>query len=340
MYEITRGRQQKAQKIVIYGVEGIGKSTFAANFPDPVFIDTEGSTDHMDVARLPKPTSWEMLLDEVKQAKTSGFKTIVIDTIDWAEQLCIKAVCARAKKTGIEEFGYGKGYVYEAEEFVKLLDVLGEVRDSGINVVLTAHAQIKKFEQPDEMGAYDRWEMKLGQKTGSRISPLVKEWADMVLFANYEIHSIAVDDKGNKHKAQGGKRIMYTTHAPCWDAKNRYGLPDKLDFDYKYIADKIPSTGANQTPSQNVPQNAPQALTEPSQTVPSVTIPEGTPKALAELMTANCVSEGDIQAVVASKGYFPIDMPISAYPKEFVDGVLVGAWSDVYAEIVKNGVPF
>lgn len=122
--EITRGKIASAQKIVIYGPEGIGKSTFASQFPDPVFIDTEGSTKHMDVARFPKPSSWTMLLEEVKQVRDcpSCCKTLVIDTADWAEQLCINHVCGKAKKSGIEDFGYGKGYIYVAEEFGKLLN--------------------------------------------------------------------------------------------------------------------------------------------------------------------------------------------------------------------------
>lgn len=339
MYEITQGRQTKAQKIVVYGVEGIGKSTFAAQFPKPLFIDTEGSTDHMDVARLPKPTSWEMLLDEIKHAPETGYKTLVIDTIDWAEQLCIKAVCDRAKKTGIEDFGYGKGYVYASEEFAVFLNLLSEIRESGMNVVLTAHAQIRKFEQPDEMGAYDRWEMKLGKTTSSRTSPLVKEWADMVLFANYETFAVAADENGKKKKAQGGKRVMYTAHHPCWDAKNRHELPDKLDFDYKTIAHCIPSD----VPS--LPAPTPKAPAEPSvqaaEPPVAAEIPQGIPQALADLMRANNVTEEDVQAVVVNKGYFPPNMPIADYPGDFIEGVLIGAWSDVYAEIAASrGVPF
>lgn len=235
---IIRGKITSAQKVVIYGPEGIGKSTFAAQFPEPLFIDTEGSTNHMDVARLDKPSSWMMLNDEVKYIRdTPGVcKTLVIDTIDWAEQQCVEHICAKHQKSGIEDFGYGNGYVYTKEELGRFLNLLSEVVDRGIHVVLTAHAQIRKFEQPDELGAYDRYELKLGKKTSSQTSPLVKEWADMVLFANYKTLSVAVDDKGKKHKAQGGSRIMYTAHHPCWDAKNRHGLPEQLPFDFREIA--------------------------------------------------------------------------------------------------------
>ena len=239
--EITRGRIQSAKKVVCYGPEGIGKSTFASMFPNAVFIDTEGSTKDMDVARLPRPGSWEYLLQEIQYVKdTPGIcSTLVIDTVDWAEQLCVGHICSKHQKDGIESFGYGTGYVYTKEEFGRFLNRLEDLVEAGVNVVLTAHAHIKKFEQPDEMGAYDRWELKLGKKTSSQTAPLVKEWADMLLFVNYKTYSVAVDDKGKKHKGQGGKRIMYTSHHPCWDAKNRYGLPEECEFDYSVISHVI-----------------------------------------------------------------------------------------------------
>ena len=182
--EIIRGKRPGAKKVVCYGPEGIGKSTFAAQFPEPLFIDTEGSTKDMDVARTPDPTSWTMLLEQIEYVRTHPeiCRTLVVDTIDWAEQMCVEHICAKYQKCGIEDFGYGTGYVYTKEEFGRFLNKLTEVVNAGINVVLTAHAQMRKFEQPDELGAYDRWDLKL-QKT---VSPLVKEWADLLLFANYK----------------------------------------------------------------------------------------------------------------------------------------------------------
>ena len=237
---ITRGKILTAQKVVVYGPEGIGKTTFAAHFPDPLFIDTEGSTKRLDVARLDKPTSWTMLKNQIVFVRDNKpCKTLVIDTIDWAEQLCIDDICALHDKKGIEDFGYGNGYVYEKEEFGRFLNLLEEVVERGINVVLTAHAQLRKFSQPDEIGEYDRWELKLGKKTGSQISPLVKEWSDMLLFANYKTYAVAVDKDAKKFKAQGNERVMYTAHHPCWDAKNRDGLPEILPFDYQKIAEII-----------------------------------------------------------------------------------------------------
>lgn len=332
----------------MFGPEGIGKSTFAAQFPNAVFIDTEGSTYHMDVARTPEPSSWSMLLEQVKyfKANPQACGTLIIDTADWAERLCIEDICAKYKKDGIEDFGYGKGYVYLAEEFGRLLNLLEELVGIGINIVFTAHAQMRKFEQPDEMGAYDRWEMKLQKKT----APMVKEWADMVLFANYETTVVNVDGQGTqkgKNKVQGGKRVMYTSHHPCWDAKNRHGLPDKLPLDYSAIAHCIPARGtapapqpAAQTPASSTPATKTELIQPPEQQqAPAASTPDqidplaGLPKALADLMRTNGVTVAEIQQAVAKRGYYPADTPISNYDPGFVQGVLVRAWAQVFGTI-------
>ena len=350
--QITSGIIESAQKVVVYGPEGIGKSYFASKFPKPVFSDTEGSTKHMNVARLPKPASWGQLLEQVKYIKLNpnAYKTLVIDTVDWAEKLCVDEICARAKKGGIEDFGYGKGFTYLAEEFIKLLKLLEEVVETGVNVVLVAHAHMRKFEQPDEMGAYDRWEIKLQKKT----SPLVKEWADMILFANYKTHVIKTDD--NKSKAQGGKRVMYTTHHPCWDAKNRHNLLTEHVFEFDEIKHCIPD-GLNKEAKKEPPTekkvvaDTPPVLegveiiegatTESSEKVAwddvgvDITPPSNIPKPLADLMLANKVSESEIQKAVESKGYYPKGTPITNYDPNFINGVLVGAWGKVF-EMIEN----
>lgn len=238
MIPITKGKIESAKKVVIDGPEGIGKSTLASMFPDPVFIDTEGSTKELDVARYPTPSSWNDIITDVEDcAAEAPCKTLVIDTADWAEQLCIKAVCQKNGVGGVEDFGYGKGYVYVSEEFSKLLRACDKCIEAGINVVFTAHAQMRKFEQPDEMGAYDRWELKLSKKC----APLLKEWADMVLFCNYKT-TVITDSKTQSKKATGGQRVMYTSHHPCWDAKNRYGLPDQMEMNFDGIAHLFTNT--------------------------------------------------------------------------------------------------
>lgn len=357
--EVISGKVEKAKKVVIYGPEGIGKSSLAAQLPNPVFIDTEGSTTEMDVQRLQKPTSWEFLRQQIEWVKQQGnrFGTLVIDTVDWAEMLCTEHICAKHDKKGIEDFGYGNGYVYTKEEFGRFLNLLNDVIESGIHVALVAHAQIIKFEQPDEMGAYDRYQLKLGKKTSSQTAPLVKEWADMVLFINYKTFSVATDDKGRKHKAQGGTRTMFTTHHPAWDAKNRHGLPAELPLDYSHIAHIFAKSDSqppappdpSQEPVQQPAQSEPVADTPTQQQQESApvsdankNIPESIPQSLRSLMIQHNISEEEIQAVVGKKGYYPVDTPITNYDPNFIDGVLVGAWAQVHGMIeeFRKSLPF
>lgn len=361
---IVTGKRKRAQKVVIYGVEGIGKTTFASKFPNPVFIDTEGSTDHLDVARTDKPTSWILLLEYVKEfaRMPGGYQTLVIDTIDWAEALCTRYVCEKYKKTGIEDFGYGKGYIYVREELGNFLHWLDEVVAAGMNVVLTAHAQIRKFEQPDEMGAYDRFELKLGQKTGSQTSPLIKEWADMVLFANYK-NTVIKSDTG-KRKATNGQRVMYATHNPAWDAKNRHGLPDMMEFDYKYIANVIPSdiipdaaVNAALEVATDMPAEVQQALNDtkveqqgvpvapepeakkPAEAAPtpetSQPVAEPVPQALRDLMNNSGVTLDQVQTVVVARGKYPEGTLFSNYDPAFVTGWIIPNWDKIVSFIKK-----
>lgn len=263
--QITRGKINTGIKTVIYGPEGIGKTTLAAQFPGAVFIDTEGSTKHMDVARLPEPTSWQMLMEEATWAKDHPKEvgTLVIDTADWAETMEIKELCAKKHWDGLEDAGYGKGYTYSAEEFGKLLNTLNEAAKNGINIVITAHAWMRKVELPEAMGAYDHWEM----KTSKKVAPMIREWADMVLFLNYKTILVNVDGKGQakgKNKAQGGRRVMYTNHTPFWDAKNRFGLPDEMPLSYdgiRHVFEKAaaPAPEPVQEPEYKVSEPAPKA---------------------------------------------------------------------------------
>ena len=348
--KITRGKIRSALKVVLYGPEGVGKSTFASHFPDPVYIDTEGSTKHLDVGRFPAPQNWTELLNEVDEVvrDPSICRTLVIDTADWAEAQAVRHVCAKHKKGGIEDFGYGKGYVYLGEEFEKLLEALDRVIAQDVNVLLLAHAKMRKFEQPDEMGAYDRWEMKLSKNT----APLVKEWADMMLFANFKTIVVKRDD--GKSKAQGGSaRVMYTTHHACWDAKNRQGLPDELPLDFGQITHLFGGMPDVEKPAPGTQLAGPApALTgEPPENkdavIPELVMPSNLPEGdhseldgilpeLAQLMIANKVDPVDLQLVVADKGYYPVDTPIVNYDTAFVKGVLIGAWPQVLQMIEQS----
>lgn len=361
--KITKGKRARAQKVVIYGTEGIGKSSLASQFPEPLFIDTEGSTDNMDVARLDKPTSWIMLNNQIAfiKANPTVCKTLVIDTIDWAESLCVDNLCAMHGKKGIEDFGYGNGYVYAKEEMGRFLNKLQDLIEIGINVVLTAHAQIRKFELPDEMGSYDKYELKLGKKTSSQTAPLVKEWADLLLFCNYKTYLIS-QEKSTKKKAQGNQRVMYTEHNPAWDAKNRHGLPSELPLDYASIAhifktevkEEVKKTVQTEfkdekkeqlqfeqpkyngdleapkiekTQEEKIMDNFGDIVKEVENTPveelvdPFIAKPDYIPQPLWDLMLQDNVTEDDIKLVTESKGYFPKGTPMSVYNEQ---GYLTG----------------
>lgn len=344
---ISTGIKPHAIKAVLYGTDGIGKTTFASKAPYPLFIDTEESTKDINVRRVdPSPKTWSELANyvmEVKNSDTELCQTLIIDTVDWAERMCIKHVCDKNQKSGIEDWGYGKGYTYVYEEFGKLLNALTDIVNKGINVLLIAHAALKKFEQPDENGAYDRYTLKLNDTPKTSIANMVREWADLVLFANYKTY--VVDIEGKK-KAQGGQRVMYTTHHPAWDAKNRFGLPDELPFEFDQVAnlfnknnivdveDKKPMQGVKTSDQDDLPFEINDDTAEPCFD-PKITDPDF-PEKLLPLMMAKRVTEEDIRKAVASKGICPEDMLVSKYPPKFIDGMLIAQFDKVYEQILIN----
>lgn len=332
---ITSGKVIRPQKVVIYGPEGIGKSSLATRFPNPLFIDTEGGTAQLDVRRIEKPASFDELVSIVKEvaANPTLCMTLILDTADWAEQICIVDLCAKYKKNGIEDFGYGKGYTYLAEEYSRLLNALDMVIAAGINVVITAHAKMRKFEQPDEMGAYDRWEMKLSKQ----VAPLLKEWCDLLLFCNYK--TFVVTAQNDTKKVQGGKRVMYTSHHPCWDAKNRHNLPEEMELDYSNIAHIFESKAPEAAPAPAPITNDVTDRVTVSADIGDTPTPLDTVK---ELMMQSQVAEGELQAVVAQKGHFSANVPVENYPEAFLTGWVIPHWQKI-VEIIEadpNRLPF
>lgn len=354
-YELTCGIRQKALRVVLYGPEGIGKTTLAAEFPNVVFIDVEGGSDQLPVARMPRPTSWTMLMDEVRAVRDGQVpcSTLVIDTADASERLCIEDICSRNNFDSIEAPGYGKGYTYVAESFGKLLDLLSEVVDKGTNVVMVAHAVMRKFERPDESGAYDRFEMKLSKKA----APMVKEWADMVLFLDYDI--IVTINKDKKAKASGGRRVIRTTHTPQWDAKNRFGLADELPLAWESISTVVPDMrAAAGQEAPLVPRTAPEepAKAEATPTAHKTTgrtaevpmapghsapVRPARLRPLYDLMEADAITEAEVRHAVAKRGDFPEECAIEDYKPDYVD-FLVSQWAGVAKKILfdRIDVPF
>ena len=365
MFEINTGVVKTPLKVIIYGTEGVGKTTLASKFPKPLFIDAENGSGALNVARYPYPTSWQMLMSEVQEFLNNpqGYKTLVIDSIDWAEAKAIEMICAGMKVNGIEDIGWSKGYTYLNEEMGRLLT---EVINRGVNVVLIAHMVIRTITKPEETGSYDRYELKLKQAKNGNNCQLVKEWADLILFCNYREFLVA-DKTTGKKKATGGKeRIMYTEHAATWDAKNRFGLPEVLPLDFEPIAhlfsDNYEVKATEQIKEQQPQHIVTNTVTTAQQTKPveqpnpevnnwttntdthlsinstwkptpytaeEEAIMAELPKALTDLMKSKQVHPSEIQHAVSIKGYFTKDTPIKNYDPEFIQGCLIGAWPAV-----------
>jgi hypothetical protein len=228
--KITSGKQTRAQRVVIYGVESVGKSTFAAQFPKPLFLDIEQGTSHLDVDRC-DIGSWKQLTDSLTECRSSDYKTIVIDSADWAERLCIEDLLASSKKTSIEDFGFGKGWVMVAERMSRMLASVDTLIDAGKNVVLIAHSKIVRFEAPDALAAYDRYELKLSKQS----SPLLKEFADELWFLRFKT-KVSTTDTGRGKGIGGKERILLTTHSAAYDAKTRSGLAEELPLEWASVS--------------------------------------------------------------------------------------------------------
>ena len=227
---ITGGRVAAPVKTTVYGVAGVGKTTFAAGAPSPIFLPIEEGTNALDVQRFPQPQTFQDVLDAVTELGTAEhkYRTLVVDTLDALEPLIWAHVCAAGKKTSIEDFGYGKGYVAALEQWRLLLSYLERLRaKKQMNVVLIAHAAVKKFQNP-EAADFDRWEMKLA---GKGTSALITEWSDALLFACHEVVA-ATDQKERTRGVATGSRIARTVHGAAYEAKNRYRLPDPMPLDW------------------------------------------------------------------------------------------------------------
>ena len=315
--QIETGIQNKPLSLLLYGVEGIGKSTLISKAPNVLFLDTENGTIRINTRRI-KIVTWEDLLNAVKYVSDNPTicKTLAIDTADWAEIKAIQYVCQKNRVASIENIPFGKGYSYVADEFSNLLKQLNALKDKGINIVFIAHAKPRKFELPEEMGSYDRYEMKLSKQ----VAPLLKEWSDALLFCNYKIFVVTTET--NSKKAQGGKRVIYTTHSPTYDAKNRFGLKDELDLDFREISHLFSS---DELPSA-------EAVEEETKEEPIRPLVE---KVNALLASAN-ISEADLRKVVAAKGHYKEEIAISEYSDDFITRWIIPNWKKILEAINKE----
>ena len=225
--EILKGRMSAPWFCVLYGVPGIGKSTLASAAPAPLFLDLEGGLTRIDCDRSPRITTWAELIDALRFAHGSDYRTIVLDTVDGLEDIIRRHVCDANSWKSIEAPGYGKGYAVMQEKFLELLAIADKLKEKGKNVIMVGHEVIKTHTAPDQ-DAYDRYILKMNQK----LSSVLVGRADAVFFCQYE--AIVKDDKTKDERVRAvgtGRRIMRTQEAPAWIAKNRFGLESTVAMD-------------------------------------------------------------------------------------------------------------
>lgn len=239
---ILHGRQARPRRTVIYSIHGWGKSTWASNWPSPLFLPTEDGNADIDCDSLPLFTDHQSIYDAIMELGhdqlESPYQTYVIDSADWLDSLCNKAVCQEKSIAAVGEIGYGKGYELAEAKFKQILSACDGLRAQNKHVIFTAHCEIKRFDAP-EGESYDRYLPKLGKKT----SALLQEWADEVLFGQYRVYSRKTDkDLGPERiVATGtGERIIKTCERPGWQAKNRLNLPEEMSVDFNEYAQYLP----------------------------------------------------------------------------------------------------
>lgn len=240
--QLVKGKQTVPPRICIYGGHGIGKSTLASKFPRPIFISTEDGLDALDVVSFPRATELEQVAGSIKNLikDKHDFQTVVLDTADWlVEPLITQDV---EKRYDAKDLAYGRGAMYIAEEFRTILqgfDVLRRRRN--MNVVLVAHAQVFRFENP-QTEPYDQYRPKLP----TRCNALLQEWVDVLAFASFKVIIKKTDVGFNNTVSRGvttGERLLHLTEEPAFVAKNRYAGPESIEMKMDEIVKHIPVAG-------------------------------------------------------------------------------------------------
>jgi len=258
LQQVQSGRQARPRRVMLYGTHGIGKSTFGAFAPQPIFLQTEDGLGEIDCDRFPLAESFEMCMQALAELYTAehNYRTVVVDSLDWLERLIWADVCRQRSIDNIEDIGFSKGYVYALSQWREILTGLDALRnDRGMTIVLLAHSRIERFENP-ETETYDRYVPRLHKHA----SAIIQEWCDEVLFASYRVHTKVNDEGFGKKKAKGigtGERLIRTMERPAHVAKNRLNLPEELPLDWNEYAKFFDANAPQDEALPDGPQAAP-----------------------------------------------------------------------------------
>jgi len=224
---------KKPPRICIYGDAGIGKTTFAAQAPSPIIIQTEDGLGDLDTPAFPLSHSFDEVIANLAWLATEkhDFKTLCLDSLDWLETLIWNAVCAKMKVESISDIPYGDGYNQAMIFWEKFFKALTYLRDeNNMIIILTAHDSIKPITDPLQP-SYDAHGIKLHKKASAKI----EEFCDVILFATWQV-TVSKEEKGfgntRNRAVSTGDRVMYCDGAPSYVAKNRYKLPKLLPLSW------------------------------------------------------------------------------------------------------------
>ena len=231
-------------RILIYGAEGIGKSSFGANADNPIFIQAEDGLQGLpNVRKYARAKTFQDVLKSLQDLseKNHDRRTLVVDCLDSLERLIWNQVCQEHGCKNIEEVmkGFGKGYIVAMDLWSEYLEYLEYLRLSkGMTIIQIAHAQIKRYEDPT-MEAYDRFSIKLQDGKSCSAAGKLLEYSDVVLFAQTYVGVKTSDPVFNRKRTRGvggEDRFLYTQERPGFRAKNRFNLPFEIEFkeDGKY----------------------------------------------------------------------------------------------------------
>lgn len=239
MFEVKNTRREAPVRVLVYADGGVGKSTFGAAAPKPIFVAPEDGLINIDADAIdPPPKTWAESLAALDHiASLNGFETVVIDSLDWLEPLCWAHVCQSGGKKDIEAFGYGKGYTAALDCWRVFLARLSVLRSRGMNVILIAHAISKTFKNP-EGDDFDHWTIKLHDKSAG----LIREWCDVVAFAQFETNTYEQKD-GRVKGISSGKRVLRLQRTAAFYAKTRYAMPAAIPFNWTAFAQAVRDGG-------------------------------------------------------------------------------------------------